>query len=594
MSLTNEFNDVLKREQTAILPALFDISIEALVKEDKLLEDIPFISSAIKLANFASNISKIHGVKKLAKFIEGINNGSVTEKKRLEISNKFIEKEKYRQKEIEYLIILLDRYLEIDKATYLSKIYLAYLYEEITWDDLTKYAVIVDKLLICDFSYLIKQSTIPIENDNIPDSLLRLIALGLYYEEYNSSPFSFRSNGNMGITHGELSQVQKKRRSYRKTDFANGLKGEILFFQKKYDEAKTFFEMATKINQQNYKAQIFLADIATIKDDYKEAELYYKAVIEAEPKNINAIINYANMLYKSGNKALALEEYRKAILIDDKNFAALNNLGLIVKDEGDYQEALGLFFAAMNVDATNDDVAINALETLILYAEDNEGDARKIAQNWLKHYPNNVYAKHLVAAFEGGVDNDNLQYSQNLFNAFSDNYEGVLHKIGYRLPQKVKELFGQIEGRVLDIGCGTGLLGELIKNDCNTLVGIDLSEKMLNVARGKNCYDELVLIDGEQYLQKNTDFDYMFVLDVFCYVGDLSIFVNCMKNKTFFFSVERGEDKDFELQINGRYKHSAEYIKCLLSGIDYICEDIVLRVENGQEVAGMIFYKKTP
>ena len=37
----------------------------------------------------------------------------------------------------------------------------------------------------------------------------------------------------------------------------------------------------------------------------------------------------------------------------------------------------------------------------------------------------------------------------------------------------------------LDLGCGTGLIGEALKNDRNKLIGVDISQKMLNIAKNK-------------------------------------------------------------------------------------------------------------
>ncbi|MAH84567.1 MAG: hypothetical protein CBB68_09580 [Rhodospirillaceae bacterium TMED8] len=47
-------------------------------------------------------------------------------------------------------------------------------------------------------------------------------------------------------------------------------------------------------------------------------------------------------------------------------------------------------------------------------------------------------------------------------------------------------------GRALDLGCGTGLLGERQRDCTKNLVGLDINSAVLEVARRKNIYDELV------------------------------------------------------------------------------------------------------
>ena len=53
------------------------------------------------------------------------------------------------------------------------------------------------------------------------------------------------------------------------------------------------------------------------------------------------------------------------------------------------------------------------------------------------------------------------------------------------------------------MGCGTGMVGEsLKKRGCSSIVGIDASQGMIEVAKTKNCYDELVLM----YLGKPNEY----------------------------------------------------------------------------------------
>ena len=55
---------------------------------------------------------------------------------------------------------------------------------------------------------------------------------------------------------------------------------------------------------------------------------------------------------------------------------------------------------------------------------------------------------------------------------------------------------------VLDAGCGTGLCGPLIAPYARRLVGVDLSERMLDQARARNVYDELVRRELTAYLRE--------------------------------------------------------------------------------------------
>lgn len=44
---------------------------------------------------------------------------------------------------------------------------------------------------------------------------------------------------------------------------------------------------------------------------------------------------------------------------------------------------------------------------------------------------------------------------------------------------------------ILDLGCGTGLIGSWFKDYANKIVGVDISPTMLDMATKKGCYHEL-------------------------------------------------------------------------------------------------------
>ena len=62
----------------------------------------------------------------------------------------------------------------------------------------------------------------------------------------------------------------------------------------------------------------------------------------------------------------------------------------------------------------------------------------------------------------------------------------------------------QTQAKILDAGCGTGLVGEILnKNSFQNLIGVDFSQEMLNIAKQKNVYQSLDLVD----LTKKLDYE---------------------------------------------------------------------------------------
>ena len=56
---------------------------------------------------------------------------------------------------------------------------------------------------------------------------------------------------------------------------------------------------------------------------------------------------------------------------------------------------------------------------------------------------------------------------------------------------------------VLDAGAGTGLCGESLRTYARKLVGIDLSARMLEKAKDRAVYDELVVAELTAYMREH-------------------------------------------------------------------------------------------
>lgn len=111
--------------------------------------------------------------------------------------------------------------------------------------------------------------------------------------------------------------------------------------------------------------------------------------------------------------------------------------------------------------------------------------------------PENIFARRLNEIFGHTDGSSGTDYARELFNQFAGNYETVMNKIEYRLPLLFKQLLGAAKGEIIDLGCGTGLIGQALKNDENRLTGVDISSAMLEQAGKKGVYDKLVEADIE-------------------------------------------------------------------------------------------------
>lgn len=370
--------------------------------------------------------------------------------------------------------------------------------------------------------------------------------------------------------------------------------GETLLAQKQNSEALQKFYQAIQVNEHNITALVNIADLEAQNRNFKEAEKYYHKAIETDSRNLRAHANYANMLCQNKRTLEALEEYRNAVIISPQSPELSYNLALILKTLEEYEQALDLMFNAFYLDSTHTDWSLNIAETLIMFYEKAPEKAKKICENWYEKMPDNVVVKHLWSALNKQTDDGENEYNRLLFDNFAETYEKTLQNINYAVIDKIIELYAPLNGKILDLGCGTGLLGAKIKTDKNEITGIDISENMLKIATEKKVYKELINQDIRDYLQNaHSDFDCIVAADVFCYFGDLKPIIENLSPTRLIFSVESDETTEkFIIQANGRYKHNPEYIKQTLKSAGYkhiLSTSLVLRQENGKDVNGYIF-----
>jgi len=198
-TLALSFRNSLTEEVFSITGEYVELGLDALT-EDGLFKDIPIVSTAVAVYRIGKSIRERHHIAKLISFLNEINKGIADEEKREQYREKFNSNEKFRNQELEYILILIDRYISFDKPQMLAKLYLAYLDGDIIWEEFTMYAEVIDRFLLLDCNMLTSQSTrfiVPINKSG--DSILRLVALGLMTEEsdysaYLKNPRSSRLN----------------------------------------------------------------------------------------------------------------------------------------------------------------------------------------------------------------------------------------------------------------------------------------------------------------------------------------------------------------------------------------------------------------
>jgi predicted TPR repeat methyltransferase len=195
--------------------------------------------------------------------------------------------------------------------------------------------------------------------------------------------------------------------------------------------------------------------------------------------------------------------------------------------------------------------------------------------------PGNEYLRHLVAALGGTTvpDRANATYVAEVFDGHARRFEASLFALGYRVPgvmlRMIERTLPQVAagqarlGSVLDLGCGTGLMGATLHDLLGgPLVGVDMSARMIEEARSKGVYARLNCCDIESFLaQDGQAYDLILLADVLCYFGELGKLWPVLEERLapgglLLFSVEAAAPSTgWELARNGRYRHGAESLR---------------------------------
>lgn len=223
-SLSESLATTISQEEVSILSDLGEIALDSVLK-DGLLKDISFVSTAISLYRIGKSIHEREQIKKLASFLDEIRLHTVDESEREEYLRKIRDNPKKRDKELEYALVIIDRYIGYDKPRMLAKMYLAYLREEVDWDEFAVFSEVIDRLLPNDYPALLDANYNYIARDGLgSEPYLRLAALGMIYEKSSDPPYiPYGTGDNAGIffNSSTFDRAYRNEKVYKRTDFGN-------------------------------------------------------------------------------------------------------------------------------------------------------------------------------------------------------------------------------------------------------------------------------------------------------------------------------------------------------------------------------------
>jgi predicted TPR repeat methyltransferase len=281
--------------------------------------------------------------------------------------------------------------------------------------------------------------------------------------------------------------------------------GVILKESGRIAEATAHFNQAFKISGSDPAIVSNLAWALSAQHRFHEGVVLYRQAISLNPLFADAYFGLAIALTDLGQHGEAELCFVKVLEIEPQHWTARIWLGMVLVDQGKIAQALEQAQILVRAE-TAAGFPHKAFGILLARAGCPDG-ARLCFQTHLSHNPADEHEIAMLLAAVGGAlpqrasNQRLLQLYAGRANRWDQASESSTGYQGHRLVvSAISQLSSSRVNTIVDAGCGTGLVGELLRSTAGHLVGVDISEAMLSRAREKHVYDELHCGDLVEYL----------------------------------------------------------------------------------------------
>ncbi len=468
-----------------------------------------------------------------------------------------------------------------------------------------------------------------------------------YNEALHLNPNYAQAHNNLGSIYAALGNFKQSLHHYRLAvheapDFttAHYNLGLLLLRNNHLDAAIKQFNNVLALTPSHLDAQFYLGVLLLETNSVEKAECAFNAVLDVNSEHVEALVNLGVIAIKRSQGQIAIDYFTKALGFDNNNIDARNNLAATFIHHDRFENALMHYDVLLQKEPHNIEYLYNAgvaqmalghlqeaidhFETILSLQNNHFATLNNLAAVYIRleqrdkaielleraktANPTDEATQFMLHAFTGMKKNRAAcpTYVSNLFNNYALYYDQHLQgPLNYTVPQQIGRLLHRIHcntvKNAIDLGCGTGLCGAVLRELSEHLTGVDIAAKMLAEAKNKGIYDELIEVELIAFLQKNTNrYELAIAADVLPYLGDLDDLFAAIQNRLthqglFIFTHEISENEQWQLQDSARFSHHPEYIKhlCAKHGLTLIeHEKIVARQQNQHALEAMLYAVK--
>jgi predicted TPR repeat methyltransferase len=397
--------------------------------------------------------------------------------------------------------------------------------------------------------------------------------------------------------------------------FAEGwrARGLVLMHLGRREEARSSFDKALVIRPDFKAARTARDTLLAELDQTADALAKIDRALAAAPESAADWNSRGGLLIGLGRREEALASFDRALSLKPDFVEALSNRATVLFELDRFDEALAVFDGLLAVEPT---LAVgwnnrgNTLMRLGRFEEAAQSYDRALALSprFAAAAENREFALFQLRR----TTRSPAKYVRGLFDEFSTHYdETMLNKLDYRAHREVRALADRVlpnasrPWRILDLGCGTGLLGTVFQGLAvgGCLDGIDISPRMIQEARKRGIYDDLIVGDLENGLKDcRHSYDLVIAADTMNYFGDLSAAFAGVNRRLeeggfLLFTSETKDGDGWEETEVHRFRHSEAYLRAEAAAAGFECVEVgkcILRLEQNAPVAGFAVALKKP
>jgi len=361
---------------------------------------------------------------------------------------------------------------------------------------------------------------------------------------------------------------------------------------------------AVELAPQRPRVRLELAKALARAGNHAEALQTANAVVDMAPTDLVALEIAVAVADAAGDLAMVQRHLQSAAAIRPNDASIERALGKCLAERGLHAEAVAHWRAVLAV-SPDDALAWGWLGGCLIEL-DRKDEAREALRRGLELLPGEPSLEFHLAIANGETPRTQpKEIMQELFDKYAPRFDAELvGALKYRVPRRVADFIKQrspaLDVSILDLGCGTGLLGVYLGPIAGAFVGVDLAGKMLERAALHRIYTQLRQTDVLDELRATPAgaYDYVTANDVFVYVGDVSevipaAFTAIRPGGALVFSCETAQEAENALVMrpSKRYAHTISSIQafCRDAGFEScVIETIDLRYERGSPIPGFI------